>query len=205
MLTHAHSGLLTESSTPLRIWTGGNSEPKYHLPRSLLERVSPKLTTTCSQGQQLVNLSHEVLCHFAAWLLYRKLDLTDSDSDSDETPQTQLAQAWNFGAEYDITAFQNKVMQELLMLLGLKPISKKATIEAYRPKERGTLLQKAFVLYLPSDMKEDLGWGKEGFTSCILGEDPTFLLDLTLALSESEDAGLVDRDCFMLDTDDDED
>lgn len=144
-----------------------------------------------------------MFCIFVAWLLYRKLDVLEDECD-EETLQTQLAQAWNFGAEFDIPALQNDVMAKLLKLFAEQRISPKATVEAYRPKERGSLLQKAFVQYLASDMKEDLAWRKEDFTSCVLGEDPTFLLDLTLALSEDTDAAETDREFYMLETDGEE-
>lgn len=174
-----------------------------------MENVSLKLAETCSQGHQLVNTSTIVLGIFAKWLLYRKLDVHEDPSDP-EMAQLQLARAWNFGAEFIIPAFQNDVMAQLRDRIDATRVSRQATIEAYRLKERGTPLQQVFVLYLASEMQGysegNLAWSKGDFTGCALGADPTFLLDLTLAMSENQtDVVMIDQKYFLLDTDDDED
>jgi hypothetical protein len=113
--------------------------------------------------------------------LYQKLDVGGSD---EESVQTQLAQAWNFGAEYEMPAFQDKVMRKLVKLLGTQRVRPSAVVEAYRPRERGSLLQKAFVQHLALDMEEDAAgfvWTREDFMGCALGTDPQFLLDLQFA------------------------
>jgi hypothetical protein len=117
---------------------------------------------------------------FVAWLVYQKLDIESEEG----IVQIQLAQAWNFGAEYEMPAFQNKVMRKLFELLGTQRVHPDAVVEAYRPLERGTLLQKAFVQQLASDMEEDVEgivWTREDFTGCALGADSQFLLDLQFA------------------------
>lgn len=118
---------------------------------------------------------------FVTWLLYQKLDVAEDD---EGIVQIQLAQAWNFGAEYEMPAFQDKVMRKLLKLLGTQRVHPDAVVEAYRPRERGSLLQKAFVQQLASDMEqnvEGIVWTREDFTGCALGADSQFLLDLQFA------------------------
>lgn len=118
---------------------------------------------------------------FVTWLLYQILDVEESE---EGIVQIQLAQAWNFGAEYEMPAFRDKVMRKLVKLLGVQRVHPNAVVEAYRPLERGSLLQKAFVQQLASDMEDDaadIGWSREDFTGCALGDDPQFLLDLQFA------------------------
>jgi len=118
---------------------------------------------------------------FVTWLLYQKLDVQESD---ERALQIQLAQAWNFGAEYEMPAFQDKVMRKLWKLLSTQRVHPDAVVEAYRPLERGSLLQQVFVRQLASDMDEDvegIGWTREDFTGCALGADSKFLLDLQFA------------------------
>jgi len=118
---------------------------------------------------------------FVTWLLYQKLDVEESDED---IVQIQLAQAWNFGSEYEMPAFQNKVMRKLVEIISVERVHPDAVVEAYRPLERGSLLQKAFVQQLASDMEEEVEgmvWTREDFTGCALGGDSQFLLDLQFA------------------------
>jgi hypothetical protein len=143
--------------------------------------VSPKLVDTCSRGLHLTHVSDKVIRMFVTWLLYQKLDVEDDD---EGVLQIQLAQAWNFGAEYEMPAFQDKVMRKLFKLLGTQRVHPDAVVEAYRPLERGSLLQKAFVQQLASDREEDIEdfvWTREDFTGCTLGADSQFLLDLQFA------------------------
>lgn len=118
---------------------------------------------------------------FVTWLLYQILDVEESE---EGIVQIQLAQAWNFGAEYEMPAFQDKAMRRLVKLLGVQRVHPDAVVEAYRPLERGSLLQKAFVQQLASDMEDEdagVGWSREDFTGCALGGDSQFLLDLQFA------------------------
>lgn len=118
---------------------------------------------------------------FVTWLLYQKLDVVEDD---EGIVQMQLAQAWNFGAEYEMPAFQDKVMRKLVKLLGVQRVHPDAVVESYRPLERGSLLQKAFVQQLALDMEENtegIVWTREDFTGCALGADSQFLLDLQFA------------------------
>lgn len=189
------SRLIQDSATPLKICASVTSsdckdskeseDSKYSnftcfVPRSLLASVSPKLVDTCSRGLQLTHVSEKVIRMFVTWLLYRKLDI---DEGEEGTTQTQLAQAWNFGAEYEMPAFQDKVMRKLVKLLSTHCVHPDAVVEAYRPPERGSLLQKAFVQQLASDREEDEGiaWTREDFTGCSLGANSRFLLDLQFA------------------------
>jgi len=158
-----------------------DSNSTCHVPRSLLASVSPKLVDTCSRGLHLTHVSDNVIRMFLTWLLYRKLDIDESDEGK---TQIQLAQSWNFGAEYEMPAFQDKVMRKLFELLGTQRIHPDAVVEAYRPLERGSLLQKLFVQQLASDREEDIEgivWTREDFTGCALGADSQFLLDLQFA------------------------
>lgn len=188
--------LLRDSAIPLKIRLSASLEESkdskdaddskhpestYHVPRSLLASVSPKLVDTCSRGLCLDHVGEEVMRMFVTWLLYQKLDVDGSD---EGRAQTQLAQAWNFGAYYEVPAFQDKVMRKLIKLLNTQRVYPDAVVEAYRPLERGSLLQKAFVQQLASDMEandEGIVWTREDFTSCALGEDSQFLLDLQFA------------------------
>lgn len=49
---------------------------------------------------------------FITWLLYRKMD-ERNDEDQENDVQTPLAQAWNFGVEYNIPEFKTATMEEL--------------------------------------------------------------------------------------------
>lgn len=156
-------------------------EATFYIPQSLLTSISPKLVDTCSRGLRLDHVSEEVVRVFLTWLLYQKLDVGGSD---EQSVQTQLAQAWNFGAEYEMPAFQDKVMRKLVKLLGTQRVHTRAVVEAYRPRERGSLLQKACVQHLAVDMEETaegIGWTREDFMGCALGTDSQFLLDLQFA------------------------
>lgn len=190
------SQLLHDGATPLKICTSAtsydsknskdsedskHSDSAYYVPKSLLTSVSPKLVDTCSRGLHPTHVSKNVIRMFATWLLYQKLDVADDD---EGILQIQLAQAWNFGAEYEMSAFQDKVMRKLFKLLGTQRVHPDAVVEAYRPLERGTQLQRAFVQQLASDMEENVEgiiWTREDFTGCALGADSQFLLDLQFA------------------------
>ena len=185
-----------DAATPLKICTAAtsndskdskasedskNSDSTCYVPRSLVEIVSPKLVDTCSRGLRLTHVKKKVIRMFVTWLLYQKLDLEESD---EGIVQVQLAQAWNFGAEYEMPAFQNKVMRKLVKLISVDRVHPDAVVEAYRPLERGSLLQKAFVQQLACDMEEEVEgmvWTMESFTGCALGGDSQFLLDLQFA------------------------
>jgi hypothetical protein len=195
-LTRYYSLLLHDGATPLKICTSATSidskdskEPKdsknsdstCYAPRSLLASVSPKLVGTCSRGLRLTHVSDKVIRMFVTWLLYQTLDVEEDD---EGIVQIQLARAWNFGAEYEMPAFQYKVMSKLFKIIGTERIHPDAVVEAYRPLERGSLLQKAFVQQLASDMEDDVEgivWTREDFTGCALGADSQFLLDLQFA------------------------
>lgn len=195
-LTLAISQLLHDGATPLKIRTTASSndskdskdqedskslDSACYVPRSLLENVSPKLVDICSRGLHLAHISEKVIHMFVTWLLYQKLDVEEDD---EGIVQIQLAQAWNFSAEYEMPAFQDKVMGKLFKILGTERIHPDAVVEAYRPHERGSLLQRAFVQQLASDMEEDVEgivWTREDFTGCALGADSQFLLDLQFA------------------------
>ena len=143
--------------------------------------VSPKLVDTCSRGLHLTHVSNKVIRVFVTWLFYQKLDI---EEDEEGIVQIQLAQAWNFGAEYEMPTFQDKVMRKLVKILGVQRVHPNAVVEAYRPLHRGILLQKAFVRQLASDKEEDIEgivWTREDFTGCALGTDSQFLLDLQFA------------------------
>jgi hypothetical protein len=103
---------LNGSATPLKICTSATlsdfKDPKesedskhststFYVPRSLVASVSPKLVDTCSRGLRLTHVSDKVIRTFVTWLFYQKLDVEEDDEGS---TQTQLAQSWNFGAEY---------------------------------------------------------------------------------------------------------
>jgi hypothetical protein len=131
------------------------------------------------------HVGEEVVRMFVLWLLYRKLDVDENGEESEEdSMHTQLAQAWNFSAEYEMPAFQDTVMRVLVELLSGQRVHPEAVVEAYRPREHGSLFQKVFVRQLASDMEENtegIVWTREDFTGCALGTDLQFLLDLQFA------------------------
>lgn len=158
-----------------------HSDSTCYIPRSLLASVSPKLVDTCSRGLRLTHVNEKVVRIFVTWLLYQKLDVEEDD---ECIMQIQLAQAWNSGAEYEMSAFQDNVMRKLFKILDTERIHPDAVVEAYRPHERGSLLQRAFVQQLASNMEEDVEgivWNREDFTGYALGADSQFLLDLQFA------------------------
>jgi len=175
------SATLQDSKDSKDLEDSKHPQTTCHVPQSLLANVSPKLVDTCSRGLLLEHVGEEVIRMFVSWLLYQKLDVDESD---EENAQTRLAQAWNFGAEYEMPTFQNKVMRKLVELINTQRIDPEAVVEAYRPRERGSLLQKAFVQQLASDMAENaegVVWTRVDFMGCSLGTDSQFLLDLQLS------------------------
>jgi hypothetical protein len=113
---------------------------------------------------------------FLEWLLYRKID-------KDLGSQLTLAKAWNFGAQYDIPAFQDAVMHRVSSLLSSEEIVPDAVLEAYKVTERRTLLQAVFIANLASDMRsgKSYAWRRGVFETYGLEKVRGFYLDLTEA------------------------
>jgi hypothetical protein len=94
-----------------------------------------------------------------------------------------FAQAWNFGAEYDIPPFQDVVMHRVVSYLKDDTVEPDAVLEACRVAERGTLLQAAFIKQLACDLREGSGhaWPRYTFAENGLENVPGFYFDLTEA------------------------
>jgi hypothetical protein len=114
------------------------------------------------------------------------------------TSQLFLAQAWNFGATYDMPTFQDAAMTALVADLQDTDVCPIAVLEEYRVTERDTLLQRAFVAQLAIDMLHQKGnqWEKNIFTSHNLHKVPGFYLDLTQAMCVDFDHTKCAEDCI---------
>jgi hypothetical protein len=91
------------------------------------------------------------------------------------------SQTWNFGAKYDIPAFQDAVMHRVVSYLKDDIVEPDTVLEAYGVAERGTLLQTAFIMQLAYDMREGsaTAWPRETFIKHGLEKVPDLYLDLT--------------------------
>ena len=149
----------------------------YHIQRTFLATVSHSLAERCSENYNHLDVSNEALRIFLAWLLY-------DDIDRAVNSQKSLAEAWNFGAKYLMPRFQDAVMHVLVPYLQEVYVCPYAVLEAYRVKERATLLQRAFVAQLAIDMvsQEGFRWGEEVFTEHKLENVEGFYLALTQAM-----------------------
>lgn len=129
------------------------------------------------------HISEKALRLFVTWLLFRKIDDSEDDEENSDL-QTALAEAWNFGAEYNVPQFQNAIMCEVLDYIGSQTIQPEAVREAYRPSKRGTLLQRAFVTHLAKDMCLGNGdeWERAVFKEHDMEDVAGFYLDLVQAM-----------------------
>jgi hypothetical protein len=165
--------------------TTGAGSRCYHIQIALLAAVSVKLSKRCSSyiddgmdGLLILNVSDDAFRMFLAWLLH--CDFRD-DIDELKTSQLAFAQTWNFGAKYDIPAFQDAVMHRVVSYLKDDIVEPDTVLEAYGVAERGTLLQTAFIMQLAYDMREGsaTAWPRETFIKHGLEKVPDLYLDLT--------------------------
>lgn len=151
---------------------------QYHVPHTLLAGVSARLASHCAgSGRLILNVSNGAFRIFLAWLLHRDIhDIANS--------QLELAEAWNFGAAYDIPAFQDTVMNDVLLCMVNEHVEPEAVLEAYRVTKRGTLLQRALIGQLAIDMRggDSYAWDRDTFKEHKLDKVPEFYLDLTEAV-----------------------
>jgi hypothetical protein len=117
---------------------------------------------------------------------------TISTNSIDELTNSQLvfAQAWNFGAEYDIPACQDAVMHRVVTCFKSDIVEPDAVLEAYRVVERGTLLQTAFITQLAYNMRKGSAsaWPRDTFIEHGMEKVPDFYLDLTEHACPSSDS-----------------
>lgn len=120
---------------------------------------------------------------FVTWLLYRKMD-ERNDADDENDVQTPLAQAWNFGAEYNIPHFQNAIMEKLVHYIGQQRIEPEAMKEAYRQATRDTQLQKALISFLAKDLctYNEAAWERKDFVEHGMENVEGLCLDLVQAM-----------------------
>lgn len=129
----------------MTIHTAGLGDHRYQIQKTFLAAASNKLAERCSAQNTYLDISNEGFRIFLAWLLYDNVNRA-------ATSQLSLAQAWNFGAVYDMPTFQDAVMLTLVPKLQDVDVCPLAVLEAYSVIERDTLLQRAFVAQLALDM-----------------------------------------------------
>lgn len=161
----------------MTIHTTGLGDHSYQIQRTFLAAASSKLAERCSAQNTYFDISNEGFRIFLAWLLYDNMNRA-------ATSQLSLAQAWNFGATYEMPTFQDAVMLALVPVLQDTDVCPSAVLEAYSVAERDTLLQRALVAQLSMDMvrQKSHQWEKKVFTDYELEKVPGFYLDLTQAM-----------------------
>lgn len=178
---------------PLTIRAKESDSLVYHVQKAFLAGVSVKLAEHCSQQPAKLDVNEDAFRIFLTWLMLRNLDDVGSC-------QVNLAQAWNFGAQYEMPDFQDAVMHELVDYLNTDPLSPLAMVEAYEVTERGTKLQRAFIAQLAIDMCREGAHASDSadFTENRLEKVTGFKSDITEALYEADgNAGLNISD-FLL-------
>lgn len=122
------------------------------------------------------------------------------DLDEADHCQVTLAQAWNFGAKYEMPDFQDAVMQQLVDYLSTDPVSSLAMVEAYEVTERGTKLRRVSIAQLTIDMCREGAHTSDsaGFTDNHLEKVTGFHSDLTNALCEANGYGGLNVIDFLL-------
>ena len=168
----------------LQIQAYGCDAQVYYVQKTFLASVSPKLAEHCHQQPTNLDISKVALHIFLTWLITRDNDGIKEVGGS----QMALAQAWNFGAQYDMPDFQDAVMRQLVCCLSaVDYVSPDAAREAYATIACGTRLQRALIAQLAIDMRRsDHAWPRNYFTDHCLQGVPEFLLDLTEAMREAD-------------------
>lgn len=184
---------------PLKIQAKEPNAVVYQVQKTLLASVSTKLAEDCRQQPAKLNVSEEALYIFLAWLLSRR-NIDEIDEVGSSSSQLSLAQAWNFGAQYDMPDFQDALMHYVVSLLSSDYVEPDAVAEAYATTERGTKLQRVFIAQLAIDVRRGGShvWPRETFIEYRLELVTGFYLNLTDALREVDgNAGLTTSD-FLL-------
>lgn len=175
------SGLASDT-TLLKIRAKNSDARVYCVQKTFLAVVSTELAEDCCcQQPSELDIGQEALHIFLAWLISRDLSgVTIS--------QEPLAQAWNFGAQYDIPEFQDAVMHQLMPCLREDHVDPDAVIEAYAADERDTKLQRAFIAQIAIDMRrrDEYRWERSTFIDHDMEELQGFYLDVIEALRESD-------------------
>jgi hypothetical protein len=110
----------------------------------MLANVSPELASSVIGDPILI--SDHAFRIFVVWLLYRELDCVGQGISTWVDHQKDFAEAWNFGALYNIPAFQNAVMRMIVLGLNENHLDLDAVQEAYCTDMRDTELQQALVM-----------------------------------------------------------
>lgn len=145
----------------------------------MLENVSTELVNAVDAGY--LSVSENAFRIFVVWLLYRTLDNIQS-VDARWIHQVSLAEAWEFGADCHIPAFQNAVIRMLTLEFVEGIVDANGVKQAYRTAKRDTKLQQAFVAQLVSDSGDgdEMAWRRDDFTHDGMEKTPGFLLDLAV-------------------------
>lgn len=152
--------------------------PVYYVQKTLLASVAPKLSEHCLAPHFYLDVGDGGFRIFLAWLLYDK-DITRNTI----LTAVSLAQAWNFGAQYDMPMFQDAVMRQLESYLKENYVKPENVLEAYKTTGRNTLLQRAIVSQLAIDLRRS-PWTRDAFMSHGLEEVEGFCLDLIQAMCD---------------------
>jgi hypothetical protein len=190
------SGLMSDNKPLLiRTQTSGTMLHfrDYYIQKTLLASVSVKLAQVpncCSNSYHCHrDIGDEAFRIFLCWLLRE-------DINKNQPSQVVLAQAWNFGAGFEIPTFQDIVMRLVVARIGSETVEAGAVVEAYKGTERGTLLQRAFVGQLAIDMNHNPSyeWTRADFKDFGLDRVPDLCLDLIDAMSRMAQGFFPDGD-----------
>lgn len=117
---------------------------------------------------------------FAQWLYYRELPGVESTV---KWQQLTLVKAWNFGAKWKITEFQNAVMRVLHPLLRVRAAELDAVKEAYRNGPADSIVQQLYVADLAAFHDDEaLRRLKAEIEAHEVRSEPKFMLDLIEAI-----------------------
>lgn len=145
----------------------GGTEDSFPIQKTILAGVSTKLANHCEYRRNSLLIDSEVLTIFFEWVLRRHVHINDQET---------MVRAWQFGRKWEIPAFQNEVMRNLVAEFSDKTINLRAMRQAYgatssQDAERDELLRKAFITEFASESR-DRTWVEEdllesGLDKCI--------------------------------------
>jgi len=188
-----------DSTRPLEIHISESLDP-FYLQKAMLASASPKLAAAAVTKNVLL-ISNAAFQIFIVWLLHRELSVGQPILSwvDKEKGQKSLAEAWNFGARYEIPTFQNAVMRVIVSGLQEGNLHCAAVQEAYQTTRRGTKLQSAVVTEVARCClyDKDIDTRKGEFEARSLEKVPGLCLDLATALVDE-----LDRAGEPLDVDD---
>lgn len=190
MLTAARS--LRTDTAPIRITIAGTNN-EYFVQRTLLAAASSRFLEALNPQDKSLRLrSQDSFRMFAHWLYYRRFPKTnhgDGHTDPEWTyhgvagAQAVLVNAWNFGDEWAVPAFQNAIMRLLHRELQTQKAELDAIAATYKGGSPDSVLRQLLVADLTSWMHEDgEATSRELFRRHGLQTMPNFMLDVTEAL-----------------------